>query len=124
MEKENTRLFMELALLGVILFCILVFNIFMRSYFFRDPEWKSLDSWLWQVSWFLVLFGICGALIVRNHRNRAEIKRLQKAANEAKAAAKRTRKVYSYFCPSCLYQTNKFQQSCPKCKGSELRSTA
>ena len=42
---------------------------------------------------------------------------------EARRKAENLPRVYQYYCPSCLYQTNEKHDGCPKCGGSGLRFT-
>ena len=34
-----------------------------------------------------------------------------------------SKKVFQFFCPQCLYQTNEFKKKCPKCMGGRLKKT-
>jgi hypothetical protein len=49
-----------------------------------------------------------------------------RAKAKAKAAEKKAKnlpKVYNYYCPHCLFQTNDYSKKCPECQSSKLIRT-
>jgi hypothetical protein len=80
-----------------------------------------------KIDWsiYLVMGGavLLGMLICIYSYQRKEHSNLESADTEARLAGEdiiRTKKVYAYYCKGCLYQTNKFSKSCPRCRDGVL----
>ena len=55
-----------------------------------------------------------GKLEKEKIRTKAEIKRAKKRASQLP-------KAYNYYCPQCLFQTNRYSKFCPRCKRGRLK---
>jgi lipopolysaccharide biosynthesis regulator YciM len=57
-----------------------------------------------------------GKVAADKHRAKEEAKR-------AKRKAKNLPKVFDYYCPHCLFQTNEYKKICPQCRNRRLEKT-
>ena len=73
----------------------------------------------------LIIIGI--ALTIFSYRKAIEHSlksvKLEMEAVNARKKSQDIPKVYSYYCPNCLYQTNEKSIRCPRCKEGRLRKT-
>jgi rubredoxin len=52
-----------------------------------------------------------------------EKNRARQEARKAEKKAKNLPKVFDFYCPHCLFQTNEFTKICPECRSHRLERT-
>jgi hypothetical protein len=107
-----------------ILFILVGLSNLLMVYFFREDTVSEFFS-LW--SMFYITLIIVGNIIsvisyFYGKKYNEKYEELERKKKKAEEKASKFQKKYSYYCPGCLFQTNKNLDLCPSCKENKLES--
>ena len=77
--------------------------------------------------WLVITF-ISGTIFLMSGRSYShhnqKLKTERELAKRSKKQARTLPKIYSYYCNSCLFQTNNYSKKCPKCRMGNLENVS